>query len=254
MVDTHCHLLLEEYQTEEHLQEIISHMGNNLMITCATNMKNMIETLNTVKKYENVYGVIGIHPEEVEDGTEENLKLLESHLHDDKIVGIGEIGLDYHYTKDNRKKQIELFEKQLLLAKKYHLPCVIHSRDAAQDTYNILKKVIDGSFPVILHCYGYSVEMAREFLKLGVYFGIGGVVTFKNGVKLVEVVKEMPLDHLLLETDSPYLSPEPYRGKENEPVRIIHIAEKIAQIKNTSLEKVLEITTNTAIAQFDLNR
>ena len=140
------------------------------------------------------------------------------------------------------------------MAKKYHLPCVIHSRDAAQDTYNILKKVIDGSFPVILHCYGYSVEMAREFLKLGVYFGIGGVVTFKNGVKLVEVVKEMPLDHLLLETDSPYLSPEPYRGKENEPVRIIHIAEKIAQIKNTSLEKVLEITTNTAIAQFDLNR
>ncbi len=254
MVDTHCHLLLEEYQTEEHLQEIIFHMGNNLMITSATNMKNMIETLNTVKKYENVYGVIGIHPEEVEDGTEENLKLLESHLHDDKIVGIGEIGLDYHYTKDNRKKQIELFEKQLLLAKKYHLPCVIHSRDAAKDTYNILKKVIDGSFPVILHCYGYSVEMAREFLKLGVYFGIGGVVTFKNGVKLVEVVKEMPLDRLLLETDSPYLSPEPYRGKENEPVRIIHIAEKIAQIKNTSLEKVLEITTNTAIAQFDLNR
>ena len=254
MVDTHCHLLLEEYQTEEHLQEIISHMGNKLMITSATNMKNMIETLNTVKKYENVYGVIGIHPEEVEDGTEENLKLLESHLHNDKIVGIGEIGLDYHYTKDNRKKQIELFEKQLLLAKKYHLPCVIHSRDAAKDTYNILKKVIDGSFPVILHCYGYSVEMAREFLKLGVYFGIGGVVTFKNGVKLVEVVKEMPLDRLLLETDSPYLSPEPYRGKENEPVRIIHIAEKIAQIKNTSLEKVLEITTNTAIAQFDLNR
>ena len=254
MVDTHCHLLLEEYQTEEHLQEIISHMGNNLMITSATNMKNMIETLNTVKKYENVYGVIGIHPEEVEDGTEENLKLLESHLHNDKIVGIGEIGLDYHYTKDNRKKQIELFEKQLLLAKKYHLPCVIHSRDAAQDTYNILKKVIDGSFPVILHCYGYSVEMACEFLKLGVYFGIGGVVTFKNGVKLVEVVKEMPLDRLLLETDSPYLSPEPYRGKENEPVRIIHIAAKIAQIKNTSLEKVLEITTNTAIAQFDLNR
>lgn len=254
MVDTHCHLLLEEYQTEEHLQEVISHMENHLMITSATNMENMIETLNIVKKYTNVYGVIGIHPEEVEEGTEENLKILESHLHDDKIVGIGEIGLDYHYMKENREKQIELFEKQLSLAKKYHLPCVIHSRDAAQDTYNILKRVIDGSFPVILHCYGYSVEMAREFLKLGVYFGIGGVVTFKNGVKLVEVVKEMPLDHLLLETDSPYLSPEPYRGQENEPVRIIHIASKIAQIKNVSLEKVLEITTNTAINQFDLKR
>ncbi len=254
MVDTHCHLLLEEYQTEEHLQEVISHMENHLMITSATNMENMIETLNIVKKYTNVYGVIGIHPEEVEEGTEENLKILESHLHDDKIVGIGEIGLDYHYTKENREKQIELFKKQLSLAKKYHLPCVIHSRDAAQDTYNILKRVIDGSFPVILHCYGYSVEMAREFLKLGVYFGIGGVVTFKNGVKLVEVVKEMPLDHLLLETDSPYLSPEPYRGQENEPVRIIHIASKIAQIKNVSLEKVLEITTNTAINQFDLKR
>lgn len=254
MIDTHCHLLLEEYQSEEHLKEVISHMKNHFMITSATNMRNIAETLNTVKKYPNVYGVIGIHPEEVEEGTEDNLKYLELHLRDEKIVGIGEIGLDYHYTKENREKQIALFEKQLELAKKYHLPCVIHSRDAAQDTYNILRKVVDGSFPVILHCYGYSVEMAREFLKLGVYFGIGGVVTFKNGVKLVEVVKEMPLDHLLLETDSPYLSPEPYRGKENEPARIIHIASKIAQIKNISLEKVLEITTNTAITQFDLKK
>ena len=254
MVDTHCHLLLEEYQREEQLKEIISHMENHLMITSATNVKNIEETLSIVKKYPNVYGVIGIHPEAVEDGTEENLKYLESHLHDEKIVGIGEIGLDYHYTKENRDQQIELFEKQLKLAKKYHLPCVIHSRDAAQDTYNILKKVIDGSFPVILHCYGYSVEMARQFLKLGVYFGIGGVVTFKNGVKLVEVVKEIPLDHLLLETDSPYLSPEPYRGQKNEPARMIHIASKIAQIKNISLEKVLEITTNTAITQFDLKK
>lgn len=254
MIDTHCHLLLEEYQSEEHLKEVISHMENHFMITSATNMRNIVETLNTVKKYPNVYGVIGIHPEEVEEGTEDNLKYLELHLHDEKIVGIGEIGLDYHYTKENREKQIALFEKQLELAKKYHLPCVIHSRDAAQDTYNILRKVVDGSFPVILHCYGYSVEMAREFLKLGVYFGIGGVVTFKNGVKLVEVVKEMPLDHLLLETDSPYLSPEPYRGRENEPARIIHIASKIAQIKNISLEKVLEITTNTAITQFDLKK
>ena len=254
MVDTHCHLLLEEYKTLEHIQEIVSHMNGNLMITSATNRKNIQETLEIVKKFPNVYGVIGIHPEEIDDGTEENLKFLESHLFDEKIVGIGEIGLDYHYTKENREQQIKLFEKQLQLAKKYQLPCVIHSRDAAQDTYNILKKVVDGSFPVILHCYGYSVEMAHEFLKLGIYFGIGGVVTFKNGVKLVEVVKEMPLEHLLLETDSPYLSPEPYRGKENEPIRIINIAEKIAQIKNISVEKVLETTTKTACTQFDLKR
>ena len=252
MVDTHCHLLLEEYQTEEHLKEIIEHMKDHKMITASTNRKNIDETLNIVKNYENVYGVIGIHPDSVNDGTEENLNGIEEHLHDEKIVGIGEIGLDYHYSKEDREKQIELFRKQLLLAKKYHLPCVIHSRDALEDTYHILKDVIDGSFPVILHCYGYSVEMAKEFLKLGVFFGIGGVVTFKNSKKLVEVVKEIPLEHLLLETDSPYLSPEPYRGKENEPARLIYIAEKIAQIKNIKVEKVLEITTKTAIRQFDL--
>lgn len=253
MIDTHCHLLLEEYSTEERLNEVILNMKNNIMITSSTNIKNMLETLNIVQRYSQVYGVIGIHPEDVDDGTEKNLKILESHLHDPKIVGVGEIGLDYHYTKENRVKQIKLFKKQLQLAKKYHLPCVIHSRDALEDTYNILKEEADGSFPIILHCYGYSLDMAKKFMELDVYFGIGGVVTFKNGKKLVSVVKEIPLNHLLLETDSPYLSPEPYRGQKNEPCNVIKIAEKIAEIKEIDVETVLKTTTETAIRQFDLN-
>lgn len=253
MIDTHCHLLVDEYHTEEHLEEVISHMEGNYMITSATNIENSKETLEIVKKYSNVYGVIGIHPEEASEESIKELSFIEEHLHDKHIVGIGEIGLDYHYTKENRDLQIRLFQEQLLLAKKYQLPCVVHSRDAAQDTYNILRTLIDGSFPVILHCYGYSVEMAKEFLKLGIYFGIGGVVTFKNSAKLTAVVKELPLERLLLETDSPYLSPEPLRGKENEPANIKYVAEKIAQIKDISVETVYKITSQTAMTEFDLN-
>ena len=252
MIDTHCHLLKEEYETEEHLNEIIEHMGHNIMITSATNLENMKETLKIIHKYENVYGVIGLHPEEVTDNYQETVDFIENHIHDDKVVGIGEIGLDYHYTKDNRDLQIEVFRKQLALAKKHGLTCVVHSRDAAEDTYHILKEVMDGSFSVILHCYGYHVELARKFLKLGCFFGIGGVLTFKNSKKLVEVVKELPLNSLLLETDSPYLSPEPYRGKENEPKNIEYVAKKISEIQEVPIEKVYEITTATAVRQFDL--
>lgn len=252
MIDTHCHLFIEEYETPEHLDKIIQNMESNIMITSATNLLNIKETLDVVKKYDTVYGVIGLHPEEVTEDYQDTLDFIEEHLKDEKIVGIGEIGLDYHYTKENRDLQIEIFRNQLRLAKKYQLPCVIHSRDAASDTYNILKEEMDGSFQVILHCYGYSLELAREFLKLGCSFGIGGVITFKNGKKLVEVVKEIPLESLLLETDSPYLSPEPNRGKENEPRNIEYIAKKISEIKEVPLEKVYKITSENAMRQFDL--
>ena len=251
MVDTHCHLLLEEYKTLEHLQEIVSHMNGNLMITSATNRKNIQETLEIVKKFPNVYGVIGIHPEEIDDGTEENLNFLESHLFDEKIVGIGEIGLDYHYTKENREQQIKLFEKQLQLAKKYQLPCVIHSRDALEDTYHILKDVIDGSFPVILHCYGYSVEMAKEFLKLGVFFGIGGVVTFKKSLDVQEAAQKLPLDKILVETDAPYLAPVPKRGRENRTAYTRYVVDKIAELRGLSVEEVAQATTENAKRLFD---
>lgn len=247
MIDTHCHLCKEDY---EDISEVISNMGNNLMIAAGVNDNTNEEVLERIKQYKNVYGVIGVHPSEVDISNEESLNLIESHLTDNKIVGIGEIGLDYHYGKDNKELQIDFFKKQLYLARKYNKAVVIHSRDASEDTYNILKEYSD--LKIVVHCYSSSVEMAKELLKLNVYFGIGGVLTFKNSKVLKEVVEMLPLDHILLETDSPYLSPEPYRGSKNEPKNILLVASKIAELKQIDINEVLEVTTKNACTLFDI--
>ena len=158
--------------------------------------------------------------------------------------------MDYHYTTSNKKDQIDLLKKQLEIAKKHNKAVVIHSRDAIQDTYNILSEYKE--LKKDIHCYSGSLEMAIEFIKIGCKLGVGGTLTFKNNVKLNEVVKNIDLKHLLLETDSPYLSPEPFRGKRNEPYNIIYVAKKISEIKNITLEEVLKVTTDNAIYQFDL--
>lgn len=247
MIDTHCHL--EEYAD---IDFVLEKMRDGLVITSGVNQETNDFVVNTVTKYPNLYGTIGIHPEEVDTCTEEDFHYIEKHLKDPKIVGIGEIGLDYHYTKENIEKQKEVFKRQLFLAKKYKKTVVIHSRDSALDTYTILKEADLGNHKIVLHCYGYSLEMAKRFLEWNVMLGIGGVVTFKNGIKLGEVVKDINIDRLLLETDSPYLSPEPYRGKRNEPYNVYFVARKIADIKKIPLEMVLKTTTENAIRQFDL--
>ena len=165
-------------------------------------------------------------------------------------MAIGEIGLDYHYGIEEKELQKQYFKKQLDMARKYRKAVVIHSRDSIEDTYQIMKEYKD--VKMTLHCYSGSVEMAKKFLELNVYFGIGGVVTFKNNRILKEVVKMLPLSRILLETDSPYLTPEPYRGTKNEPKNVLLVAEEIAKIKNITLEEVLKITTENAICQFDL--
>lgn len=248
MIDTHCHL--EMY---DNLSEIIDHMKDGIMIAAGTDFLSSQKVLEFSCKYSNVYGTIGIHPEEVNHMQLNDLLWIEKHLNDPKIVGIGEIGLDYHYGKENREKQIEIFKKQLLLAKKYRKTVVIHSRDAIEDTYNILKELKMEDTKIIIHCYSSSLEMAKKFLQFKVKFGIGGVITFKNAVKLREVVENIDIQNLLLETDSPFLTPEPYRGERNEPYNIIYVAKKIAQIKGISLKEVLEMTRKNAICQFDLN-
>lgn len=245
LIDTHCHLEKEYYSN---IEEIMANMPG-VMITAGCDIKSNLEVLERIQNA-NVYGVIGIHPEFVNDYKEEDLKWIEEHIYDSKIVGIGEVGLDYHYDETSKEKQKELFEKQIQLAHKYHKPVVVHSRDAIYDTYDIMMKYPDVKY--ILHCYGSSVEMAKRFLSLNICFGIGGVVTFKNGAKLKEVVKEIPLSYLLLETDSPYLSPEPFRGMKNEPKNTEIIAEKIAEIKGLSKEEVIKETASNAIRQFDL--
>lgn len=247
MIDTHCHLEREVYHD---LDKIIEKMQNNIIIVSGYNFASNKEVIELINKYPNVYGTIGVHPENIEDAAFESMKFIEDNISNPKIVGIGEIGLDYHFDKEHKEKQKELFIKQLNLAHKYQKTVVIHSRDAIKDTYDILKEHLKTK--AILHCYSSSTEMAYKFKEMNIKFGIGGVLTFKNSKELKEVVKNLPLTDLLLETDSPYLTPEPYRGKRNEPYNIILVAEKIAEIKNISLEDVLNATTSNAVSQFDL--
>lgn len=246
LIDTHCHLEKKEY---DDIDIIIKNM-DGYMIASGYNDETNLEVIDLVNKYDNVYGVIGIHPEEVDNVTCDSFKIIEDNINNKKIVGIGEIGLDYYYVKDNKDKQIDLFKKQIEIAEKYHKPIVVHSRDAAQDTYNILKDV---SVKCDIHCFSYSYEMACEFVKLGFKLGIGGVLTFKNSKNLKEIVKNLDIDNFLLETDSPYLSPEPLRGKKNNPSNCIYIAKKIAEIKGLDYNDVVNKLNMNAIKQFDLN-
>ena len=203
-----------------------------------------------VEKYKNLYACIGYHPEVSNKIVEKDYEILEEMVKNNpKIVAIGEIGLDYYWNKDNKDKQREVFCKQLEIAEKLKVPVVIHSRDSINETYEILKKYkVSG----VIHCFSGSLEMAKKFISLGFLLGIGGVVTFKNS-KLFEVIEKLELTNIVLETDSPYLTPEPNRGKTNESSNIPYIAEKIAEIKNISLEKVAKITTENAIRVFDLD-
>lgn len=248
IIDTHCHL---EKQYYDNIDEVIDRMKNNIIITSGVDYKTNVEVLEMCEKYDNVFGTLGYHPEEIEDFSLDSLKFLEDNINNPKIVAIGEIGLDYYYGKDDIEKQKEVFIVQLRLAAKYNKPVVVHSRDAIKDTYDILKEELKGN-KCILHCYSSSLEMAKEFQKLGIKFGIGGVITFKNNKVLREVVEGLTLDNFILETDSPYLTPEPYRGHKNEPYNVNYVAKKIAELKNISIEEVISITTKTAISQFDL--
>lgn len=245
LIDTHCHL---SYETYKDLEDIVNNM-NGIMITSGCDDESNKEVLELVKKYENVYGTVGIHPENLDGINSDSFRLIESNINNEKIVAIGEIGLDYYYTKDNMNRQKEVFEYQVKLAEKLNIPIVVHSRDSIQDTYDILKKYkVKGT----IHCFNSSLEMAREFIKLGYKIGIGGVLTFKNSKKLREIVKELDLKDIVLETDSPYLTPEPFRGKQNNPFNVYYVALKVSELKNISLDKVLEITNKNAIDLYKL--
>ena len=248
IIDSHCHLSSEDY---EDVLVPIKNMGDNIMIVSGCDHLSNVQVVDLCSKFPNIFGVIGIHPSEIGSDIDFHLKYIEEHINDKHIVGIGEIGLDYHYG-DDKDVQKKYFIKQIELALKYNTPIVIHTRDAIQDTYDILKEYNAYKVPVYIHCFSESVEMAREFIKLGARIGIGGVVTFKNSRKLVDVVSEVDLSHILLETDSPYLTPEPYRGRRNEPCNVFLVAEKVASIKGVDVEKVIEMTTRNSIDQFDL--
>lgn len=250
-VDTHLHLSQKEGVAPSEFIRRAKDAGVSRFVVSCCDKESIVEGMDLAKEFDGIYLAVGFHPEVVAEIGEEDLLWLESLLSkkDLPIVAIGEIGLDYHWVKDNKEQQRSLFEKQLELATRYHLPVVIHTRDAIQETYDILNQY---SLKGVIHCYSGSVEMAQRFIELGYYLGIGGVVTFSNS-KLYQVVESVGLSFLLLETDSPYLAPVPYRGKTNESCYIPIIAARLASILQVSIEEVATVTTHNAETLFDFS-
>lgn len=247
-IDTHCHISKEYFDDIPNLIDKIVKSGVNKVIVNGCDMKSNLEVLKLIEKYDIVYGALGFHPTELDDFSDEQLIWLEKNINNKKIVAIGEIGLDYHYDNTDKVKQKEVFEKQLQIASKYHKPVIVHSRDAINDTYNIISKYnVIGS----LHCFSSSKEMAERFIKLGFYIGIGGVCTYKNAKEIKEVIKAIDLEYIILETDTPYLSPEPVRKEKNTPCNIPIIASYIASLKDVDLSIVSKVTSANASRLFD---
>lgn len=251
MIDTHCHFNDEAYFND--LDLVINKALDNdvkKLIIVGFDNQTIERAIKITNDYECCYLAIGFHPEVANDINEEDLIKLEELIIKNKPVAIGEIGLDYYWVKDNKDKQKWLFRKQIELAKKYNLPIIIHSRDAISDTLEIVKEFdrIKG----VMHAYSGSLEMAKEFIKRGFYLGIGGVVTFNNAKTLKEVVSNIDLSKILLETDCPYLTPVPFRGKRNESSYIPLIAKKISEIKEISIEEVSNITDENVKTLFNI--
>lgn len=238
----------------ENVEELINNaLKNNVNYLCVigTNIADSIKAIELAHTYSNVYAVCGVHPSELKTFNDD-FTLLENLYNDEKTVGIGEIGLDYHYLDSDKEIQLKYFEKFLIQATKYKKPVIIHCRDAYLDTYNLLEKYHKKLDGIIMHCYSGSKEMMERFLKLGCYISFSGVVTFKNAKSVKEVASFVPLDKLLIETDDPYLTPHPFRGQKNQPAYVYYVAEEIARIKNLSVEEIAQITTNNAKKVFHL--
>lgn len=248
-IDSHCHLSIDDY---ENIDKVIKDAYDNnvkYLVVSGYDKKSIKEVIEISKKYENVYLTLGFHPSEADITTDNDLEELNKIiLSTDKVVGIGEIGLDYYWVKENKDKQKELFKKQIALAKELNLPIVVHSREAFQDTYDILKETKHRG---VIHCFSGNKENAKMYSSLGYYFGIGGVLTFKNS-NLKETVKEIPLDRILYETDSPYLAPTPHRGEQNEPKYIPLIAEELSKILEKTSEEINEKILKNTVEIFNI--
>ena len=248
-VDSHAHLDDEAFDEdrEEVIKDILS--GGNYFFNIGCDLKTSYSSYELAKKYDHVYAVVGVHPHEAKYYTAETREALKELLTKDKVMAIGEIGLDYHYDLSPRDVQREVFIDQIDLAREMDVPIVIHTREAMEETYEILEKHAKG-MKVLLHCYTGSIEMARKYLKLGYKLALGGALTFKNAKNTVDVAREVDLKDLLIETDSPYMTPVPYRGKRNDPRKVVLVAEKLAEIKGISTEEVLEATKKNAFEFF----
>lgn len=248
--DTHAHYDDEAFDEDrEALLNSMKEGGVGRIVNIGANMETSQRTVELTGQYDFMYGAVGVHPSDTGDMTQDDIETLREWSREPKILAIGEIGLDYHYPEPAREIQKNWFIRQLMLAQEENLPVVIHSRDAAADTLEILKEYGRGLGGVI-HCFSYTKEMAAEYVKLGYYIGIGGVVTFKNARKLAEAVEVIPLERLVLETDCPYLSPEPHRGTRNSSLNLTYVAQTLAQLKGVSYDEIIGQTEQNAQAMY----
>ncbi len=225
------------------------------IINVGASIESTKATIALAEKHSAVYAAAGVHPEMADELDEDSFAWLKEQLRHPKVVAVGEIGLDYYHGKEQtvRERQKHWFARQLELAKVNGLPVIIHSRDAAQDTLRIMKDTHADEVSGVVHCFSYAVNLAEEFVAMGYFIGVGGVVTFKNGKKLVETVKKIPLEKILLETDAPYLSPEPFRGSRNDSSNLVYAAERIAQIKGITADEVIDVTRRNGERLFHIN-
>lgn len=245
--DSHAHYDDKAFDSDrEVLLTSLHEAGVGTVVNVGASLKGTADTVKLSEKYSFIYGAAGIHPDEVGELNEENFQWLAEQCRRKKIVAVGEIGLDYYWDKQNHMLQKQWFIRQLRLAKELRLPVIIHSREASADTMEILKQEQAPELSAVIHCYSYSKEMAREYLKMGYYLGIGGVVTFQNAKKLKDVVQEMPIERMLLETDCPYLAPVPFRGRRNDSRYLSYVAEAVAKLKGITKEEVICRTEENA--------
>ena len=248
LIDSHCHLLSDEYENVDlEIKNAIA-AGVNRLIINGVDVNTSMEAVKLANKYKEVYAAVGIGPEEVLNINREDINTIEKLCNSKKVVAIGEIGLDYYWTTETKDQQKKVLTEMLKIANKKNLPVIVHNRNATNDIYKLLKEYNNTG---IMHCFSGSKESAQEFIKLGFLIGIGGVVTFKNAKKLKEVVESISIENISLETDSPYLTPEPNRGKKNNPANLIFIASQIAKIKDLTLEEVVNQTGHNVCAKFD---
>ncbi len=250
--DTHAHYDDEAFNEDrEELLGLLPNRGVSHVITCGTNLMSSYRCLKLSEQYDYIYCAMGFHPEDLADERKGDLSTIKEMLmNNKKAVAVGEIGLDYHYDDGApRDVQIDLFRRQIKMANELGLPIIVHDRDAHEDTFNIVKELRPKG---VIHCFSGSAEMAKEYIKLGMYIGVGGVVTFKNAKKAVSVVESIPLDRILLETDCPYMAPTPHRGERNDSSLISFVAEKVAEIKGCDAQEVLDVTANNAKELFNI--
>ena len=248
--DSHAHYTDKAFNDDrENMLGSLKESGICGVINCGADLESSQESLALSKEYDYIYFACGIHPEEVDNLPENYIDILRRMAQDKKCVAIGEIGLDYYWLQDNKDLQKKVFEEQILLAKELDLPIIVHDREAHEDTLNILKKYKPKG---VLHCFSGSVETAKEVLKLGMYIGLGGAVTFKNAKKPVEVAEMLPLDRLLLETECPYMAPVPMRGKRNNSAYIQYVAEKIGEIKGIEPQEITDKATDNVKKLFGI--